>query len=153
MTAPHPISYRRPSPGRPRSTAASLLPTAPLVLVVDDQAAERDLLALSLSEFGLRTLRAEDADSALATLDRHGDAVGLALIDVMLPGIPGTELADLIHQRYPGMRVVLMSGYDHLRPAKARLCGTGDAYLAKPASRAALRRAVASALPGTLVPE
>lgn len=125
---------------------------APLVLVVDDEPAERDLLALILAEFGLRTVRAEDGEAALAALDRSSVPIGLALIDVMLPGMPGTELAGRIRQHHPEVQVVLMSGYDHRRPAKARLCGDRHPYLAKPVSRMTLRRTVESLLNVAIAP-
>ena len=61
------------------------------LLVVDDEAAIRDMLATSLELAGFRVLLAENAMQALVQIADHGP--DLVLLDWMLPGTSGIELA------------------------------------------------------------
>jgi signal transduction histidine kinase/DNA-binding response OmpR family regulator len=76
---------------------------APAVLLVDDRS--ENLLALEgvlqplAAETGLRLLRARNADEALRHLLNEGDSVALVLLDVIMPGTGGIEIASLIRQR------------------------------------------------------
>jgi len=84
----------------------------PKLLVVDDDPNHGRALAIGLRLEGFEVEIALDAASALRLLDR-GDVtdVGLALVDLMLPGTNGLELCRELHLRWPEMRVVLTSGY------------------------------------------
>jgi two-component system phosphate regulon response regulator OmpR len=64
---------------------------APHILVVDDDQKIRDLLARYLSEHGFRVSTAADAQNARASM--RGLAFDLVLLDVMMPGESGLELA------------------------------------------------------------
>jgi len=69
------------------------------VLVVDDERAIRSLLVDGLSRAGFSVSAACDAQEALEVLEEHPpDAV---LLDIMLPGTSGLELAQIIHDRWP----------------------------------------------------
>lgn len=71
--------------------AEALLDNAPHVLLVDDDQRIRDLLARYLSEHGFRVTSAADAAGARAAL--RGLSFDLILLDVMMPGESGLELA------------------------------------------------------------
>jgi DNA-binding NtrC family response regulator len=55
-----------------------------------------------------------NADSALAILSENEFAVDLVFSDVIMPGLNGVALAGLIRERYPGLPVVLTSGYSNV---------------------------------------
>ena len=67
-----------------------------------------------LEDLGYNVRRVADAAAALAILDRDEFAVDLVFSDVIMPGMNGVELAGLIRERYPGLPVVLTSGYSNV---------------------------------------
>jgi len=102
------------------------------ILVVDDDAPVRSTTARSLVHGGYRALTAASAAEALELLAKEEKRVDLVLTDVVMPGMGGRELAARIAERYPGMPVVLMSGYTE---EEIRLGGPpngGPPFLAKP---------------------
>jgi len=80
------------------------------VLVVDDEAEVRDYAAAVFEELGLAVLRAASGEEALAILERHPE-IRVLFSDVRMPGMSGAELAARAQERWPGLRVVLTSGY------------------------------------------
>jgi PAS domain S-box-containing protein len=81
------------------------------VLVVEDEPAVRDLVARLLSSAGHRVSIAADADEALGVARAADPPIGLVLSDVVMPGRSGIQLARELRERWPDLRVVLMSGY------------------------------------------
>lgn len=81
----------------------------PSVLIVDDEPNLRRTLALGLKLEGFETEMAASASAALQILGRRG--FDLAVVDLMMPGIHGLELARCIRVLHPGCRVVLTSAY------------------------------------------
>ena len=87
----------------------------PVILVVEEEAAERVAIAEHLGEAGFDVVEAEDTDEALAVLERRSDVRGL-VTDAHLPGrLEGSELARVVRDRFPSVTVVLMSGHSDLR--------------------------------------
>jgi two-component system, cell cycle sensor histidine kinase and response regulator CckA len=111
-------------------------------LVVDDEPTVRRLAGRMLEKLGFETLRAPDAQTALELLrERQGD-VRCALLDLSMPGMSGTELAEAIHAEFPHVKIVLTSGYSERDVGSLRLGGEEVAFLQKPFAHAALRRTV-----------
>jgi CheY-like chemotaxis protein len=93
---------------------------------------------------GYRVSEATDGATALEALEMRGPP-DLLLSDVVLPrGIDGYALASLARERYPGLRVLLMSGYP--RDALASTDSSDIKLLQKPFTRVQLHRAVEDAL-------
>lgn len=87
----------------------------PLVLVVEDEPFVRMLATEGLEDAGFEVIEAANADDALRILDDRDD-VGVLFTDVNMPGsVDGIELARLVHQRSPNLRIVVTSGRDWLR--------------------------------------
>ena len=84
--------------------------SAKSILVVDDSAAVRSEISEWLRHAGHQVTLAEDGPSALATLRKTPAEV--ALVDVQLPQIMGTQVVQTIRQEWPEIRCILMSG-DH----------------------------------------
>jgi PAS domain S-box-containing protein len=81
------------------------------LLVVEDEAALRDVAGRILSGAGYRVLAAECGPEALELAARHEGAIDLLLSDVVMPGMLGKELADRLVGVRPDTRVLYMSGY------------------------------------------
>ena len=85
-------------------------PDAATILVVDDDAEVREIVAEYLMDSGHRVLQADGGMEALRILDRASD-IDLVITDVRMPGISGIELADQITRDSPSPKVILISGY------------------------------------------
>jgi two-component system response regulator AtoC len=99
------------------------------ILVVDDDEALRDSLALLLAAEGYEVVTAGDASAALARLEEPVDVV---LCDVRMPGRDGLELLPDLIRRLPGAPVLLMSAYGSGDLAVEALKRGAFDYLAKP---------------------
>jgi len=56
----------------------------------------------------------------------------LALLDIRLPGMNGTEVLEVLHNEFPEMIKIMITGYPSLENAIASLRSGADAYLMKP---------------------
>jgi signal transduction histidine kinase/CheY-like chemotaxis protein len=102
------------------------------VLVVEDDAAVRDLAREVLAGAGYAVLEAAEAEAALRLVAGHPGHVDLLLTDVVMPGLSGRELARRLEASRPGLRTLYMSGYtddDILRHGVSR---REVAFLPKP---------------------
>jgi len=84
------------------------------VLVVEDNADVGEFSTQTLNELGFVTELAPNADAALAQLARDPDRFDIVFSDVVMPGMSGVELANAVRDKYPGLPVVLTSGYSHV---------------------------------------
>jgi len=81
------------------------------ILIVEDEAPIRTLLANMLAERGHRTLQAESPEQAESVAAAHDGPIDLLLTDIVMPNLRGTELHARLVARRPDMRVLFMSGY------------------------------------------
>ncbi len=84
------------------------------ILLVEDNEAVGNFAAQVLTELGVDVTWVTDGRRALDTLTAQEGAFDLVFSDVVMPGISGIELGTVIRQRWPGLRVVLTSGYSHV---------------------------------------
>jgi CheY-like chemotaxis protein len=105
------------------------------VLVVDDQRFARRVAYRVLSEAGYRVLEAEDGDEALGALSVAGGRVDLIMIDVVMPGMDGVELAARIGEGWPNMRILFTSGHAAEILMRHGLSYLDVPFLAKPFTR------------------
>ena len=119
------------------------------ILVVEDEAAIREMVRFTLGRAGFELVEAEDAAAARVRL--ADDAVDLALIDWMLPGESGLELLAALKRdpRTARLPVIMLTARVEADDKVAALDGGADDYVTKPFSpseltariRAVLRRA------------
>jgi len=82
-----------------------------IILVVEDEAVVREVVAEYLPNLGYKVLVAEDGRKALKIIDENKD-INLLFTDIVMPGgIGGTELAKLAKEKLPNLKVLLTSGY------------------------------------------
>ncbi len=79
------------------------------VLVVDDEENQVRMLVAALKTEGFDASGTRDPDAVLGILQRESPDV--ALVDLMMPGLNGIELARKIRDAFPAVRVVLTSAY------------------------------------------
>lgn len=100
------------------------------VLIVDDDAALRDALTMTLGRLGFDTLSATNGSDALMQVKRN--SVGLVLSDVQMPGMDGSELLTNLRQLAPKLPVVLMTAYGNVEQAVSAIQLGANDYLLKP---------------------
>jgi DNA-binding response OmpR family regulator len=94
----------------------------PRVLVVDDETNHVRVMAIGLRLEGFEVQIASDAEGALGILG--AEPFDLAIVDLMMPGTNGIQLARLVRERHPRIRVVLTSAYHLSEPQLVRAdCG------------------------------
>ena len=124
----------------PQRGSASRAPERPpCVLIVDDERANRDLLKVMLAPEGLLLLTASSGEEALALLAHQPP--DLILLDVMMPGMDGYEVAGKIkgNPDTSSVPIIMVTAMDD---PKARLLGLSagvEDFLTKPIDRAELR--------------
>ena len=115
------------------------------ILVVEDEASFSDALSYLLGREGFDVRVADTGDGAIAEFDRHG--ADLILLDLMLPGLSGTEVCRQIRQR-SNVPVIMLTAKDSEVDKVVGLELGADDYVTKPYStrelvariRAVLRR-------------
>ena len=112
-----------------------------LVLLVEDDAAVRLMLASWLARLGYKAVACTDGADALARWRAEAGRFDLLLTDMVMPGgISGRDLVLRLRAETPGLAVVVMSGYSAELAEGGLPEGTG--FLPKPADPAALARAL-----------
>lgn len=114
------------------------------ILVVDDEAPQRELLGGFVESLGLRAEEAASAEEALDAIRRH--VPDMVLLDIRLPGISGIEALAEIRKFAENLPVLLITAYADLRQAVAAMKGGADDYLAKPVDLDELQTAISDAL-------
>lgn len=123
------------------------------ILVVEDDPDIREMLRFTLTRAGYDIWEADSAEQALARLD--GQLPALVLIDWMLPGMPGTELARRLHndQHTSKLPMMMLTARD-AEEDKLKSFDIGvDDYLTKPFSPRELIARIKALLRRTGVPQ
>jgi CheY-like chemotaxis protein len=115
--------------------------TVPRVLVVDDEVSNSRLAERILQGAGYSVTAANSGAEALRHLDTDGD-FDVYLLDVMMPAMRGTELADVIRQRHSQAKILYFTAYSHALFTGARLLKENEAFVQKPVSKQELLEAV-----------
>jgi two-component system cell cycle sensor histidine kinase/response regulator CckA len=127
-------------------TAPPIDPAGSTLLVVDDEAAIRDIAARMLTQAGYTVLLAEHGPAALALAAGHPTPIDLLLTDVVMPDMNGKELAQQLQHIRPETAVVFMSGYPQPILTASGDLDTDAVVLQKPFTKNGILTAVADAL-------
>jgi two-component sensor histidine kinase/CheY-like chemotaxis protein len=102
-------------------------PEVPNVLVVEDEMVLRMRAVDIVEDAGFRPVEAINADEAISILESRSD-ISLLFTDIQMPGsMDGLKLAHAVHDRWPSIKIILVSGQvkpsDAERPADSRFFG------------------------------
>lgn len=100
------------------------------ILIVDDEEMMRQLLEDVLQLEGYTVASAEDGQAALARVKESSPR--LVISDIKMPRMNGFELLKAVKDRYPEMRVIMMTGYSDDFTVKDALRLNADEYIIKP---------------------
>jgi len=132
-----PRSHASPDELETHRAASSSAGGTETILVVEDDEDVRTFVSETLRDLNYDVIEAQDANSALRTLEQQKD-VDLLLTDVILPGRNGRELAEVMRDRRPSIKVLFMSGYSRdIIVHKGRLDHNVD-LIQKPLTQASL---------------
>ncbi len=116
------------------------------ILVVDDDKLVRDSVIRVLTRAGYRTFAAAGGSDALELMETKKHDIALVVLDIMMPGMTGPELAQRFAERRIPAKVLFVSGFaPGALPAAARAV-TRESLLQKPFENADLLRRVAQLL-------
>jgi PAS domain S-box-containing protein len=138
-----------PATGRPASPAEQHSSDSPVrrgeetILLVEDEPALREVTRRILRGAGYRVIVAENGPEALQAVDRHTGQIDLLLSDVIMPQMPGPELARQLLAQRPTLRVLLMSGFAQPILDSGGHLDTGMTLIEKPFSGPSLLAKIA----------
>jgi CheY-like chemotaxis protein len=125
-----------------QAAAPARAPRPLSVLVIDDDPDVRQFIVSALEEQGYKVRQASDGKRGIAEAER--EPADLVIIDFIMPGLSGAEVADRILAENPGQPILFVSGYSETEAVK-RIAPDAP-LLAKPFRADALEKAVTGAL-------
>jgi two-component system NtrC family sensor kinase len=137
-----PQTWETPAKPRAQAAAAAVALPAGTVLLAEDSAEVADVAKAYFEQLGYKVKQASSAQAGLDLLERDGD-IDVVFSDILMPGgMNGLDLADAVRRRFPGIVVLLTTGYSSSAQDAVR---QGFAVLQKPYDLAALQRALREA--------
>jgi len=116
------------------------------ILVVEDEEVVRNVAVRILSNLGYTVLEASNGRQALELLEEEKAAPDLLVTDVIMPNMGGEELAEEYRRRFPGAKIIFMSGYADGAIQQNGLLMPGVELLDKPFSPPSLAQKVRKVL-------
>ena len=143
-----------PKPGAaPIETAPPVRGGTETILLVEDEAAVRDLARIVLERYGYTVLTAENGRAARDVWKQHKGGIDLVLTDLVMPGgVSGRALAEQLQAERPGLKVIFTSGYSDEIVHRQLNLQSGCNFLQKPYPPRALAEAVRNCLDGGVPP-
>jgi len=117
-----------------------------LILLVDDNAAVREVGEAMLENLGYRVVTAYNGQEALALFEERRNEVALVISDMVMPAMGGSLLTQRLREINPETRVILMSGYPLGEAGRRPLDHGAVAWIQKPLSLEKLAETVEQAL-------
>ncbi|HET6778769.1 MAG TPA: PAS domain-containing protein [Gemmatimonadales bacterium] len=102
------------------------------VLVVEDEPVVRALIVRTVKGFGYSCLEAHDATEALRLLEQEQGKFDLVITDVVMPGMSGGQLGELLAHQYPTLPVLYTSGFANNDIIRRGLLDASRPFLQKP---------------------
>jgi DNA-binding NtrC family response regulator len=100
------------------------------LLLVDDEAAFREVIAERLAEHGFRVEQAGSGEQALERLNEF--AFDILITDLRLPGVDGRQVLDEAFARYPDIIAIVITGYGTVREAVEVTRLGAEGFITKP---------------------
>ena len=116
------------------------------ILIVEDEEEVRRLAGKILEKQGYRILETFNGNNALLACERREGPIHLVLVDVVMPGMSGSELARLLKPLYPEIKILYMSGYTDNAIVRHGVLEKGINYIQKPFTMEGLARKVREVL-------
>jgi len=119
---------------------------ASTILLVEDDASVRRVVAYMLQSAGYPVVEAGDGHAALVAIREHGAPIDVLITDLVMPRMGGRELARALRGVFPALPVLFMSGYADDVALRRGLVESHEILLPKPLGREQLLLALNVAL-------
>jgi CheY-like chemotaxis protein len=116
------------------------------VLIVEDEDEVRKLISKMLERQGYAILETSSGEEALLACGKCEGPIHLMLVDVIMPGMSGSELAKALKPLYPEIKILYMSGYTDDAIVRHGVLEKGVNYIQKPFTLEGLGRKVREVL-------
>lgn len=116
------------------------------ILIVEDDESVRTFTARAIAAGGHAVETAEDGDLGLTTIRAAKGGYDLVLSDIRMPAMDGIEMAKRAAEEFPGLKILLMTGYAEQRERAADVERIVIDVVAKPFSLNDIRNRVSQAL-------
>jgi DNA-binding response OmpR family regulator len=124
-------------------------PPAATILVIDDDAAMGMILGITLRGFGYLVLVSGDGEEALRMVRDHPE-IRVILLDVVMPGLSGKELAHQLRSNLPNVAILFCSGHPPELMSVHGIDLNSDQFMQKPCRPPELQRRVEELLLATV---
>jgi signal transduction histidine kinase/CheY-like chemotaxis protein len=114
------------------------------ILIVDDEEVVVNLTKDALEDDGFDLYGTTSAEEALSMMGHR--EFDLLVCDIRMPGMSGIELAERVHETYPDIGVIFMTGYANLNSAKDAIKQGAMDYIMKPFELHEIRQSVRNAV-------
>jgi CheY-like chemotaxis protein len=105
-----------------------------LVLVIDDEAAIRQVIRRTLEAFGYRVVTAEGGTEALSIYVQRQAEIGAVITDMMMPAMSGVATINALLQVNASARIIVLTGLATEAQKEAAMAAGASEFLAKPFS-------------------
>lgn len=116
------------------------------ILIVEDDDSVRTFTARAIAAAGHEVETAEDGDLGLSSIREANGQYDLILSDIRMPAMDGIEMAKRAASEFPGIRILLMTGYAEQRERASDLADIIVDVVPKPFSLVEIRNKVQQAL-------
>jgi DNA-binding NtrC family response regulator len=114
------------------------------ILIADDDEVSCQLFAETLESEGFHVEQVTSGNAALSCLENsHYD---LLIIDVRMPGMSGLDATRIVHEKYPGLPIVVMTAFGSIETAVEAIHEGAFDFISKPMNLAELKNIVSRAL-------
>jgi DNA-binding NtrC family response regulator len=115
------------------------------ILLVDDDAGNRDIMSEMLSDMGYQVLPGEDAATALSII-QQSTVIDLVITDYQMPDMNGLDLAMALRQILPAVPVIMVTAYSSIENYFRSMSLGVFEYVNKPINTKEFKRVVRAAL-------
>jgi two-component system cell cycle sensor histidine kinase/response regulator CckA len=102
------------------------------VLLVEDEDSVRKITAMQLESLGYRVQEASSGEEALRLTQGNREKIDLLMTDVLMPGMSGSELAEVLRTSDAGLKVLFYGGHTGDTMARHGIVHTEVAFSQKP---------------------
>ncbi len=102
------------------------------ILLVDDESTILEVLGKTLTYTGYRVLLAQGGEEAVEVYEKNRDQIDLVLLDMIMPGMSGGKVFDLLREINPEVKVILSSGYSIAGEASKIMDRGCNGFIQKP---------------------
>ncbi len=108
------------------------LTTSPKILLIDDDRMFRSMAGMMLEHFGFAVYFAEEGTEGIKIFQEHQNDIVLVLCDLIMPRVDGWQTLTALRAIDPTVKVIMVSGYDHIQGMRSDYPEQPEAFLNKP---------------------